>query len=71
MPDCKRGDVTSTWKCAECGDGPFDGTDLIEHARAHGHELRFGDFSLLTSTNERRRPLPDALGEGPPTETLF
>lgn len=64
--------MTSTWRCTECGDGPYGSEGLIEHARAHGHELRFGDFTLLTSTNERQRPLPDALGEGPPDEpTLF
>ena len=48
--------MTSTWACAECGDGPFKGEDLIDHARAHGHELRFGDFKLSSSTAVRQRP---------------
>jgi hypothetical protein len=63
--------VTSTWACAECGDGPFKGEDLIGHARAHGHELRFGDFKLQSSTSTRQRPIPvtgedGALVEEPP-----
>ena len=65
--------MTSTWRCTECGDGPFEGSDLIGHARAHGHELRFGDFGLASSTAIKQRPVQDARPDGalPETEPLF
>lgn len=57
--------MTSMWRCTACGDGPFEGFDLLDHAHAHGHELRYEDFALQSSTAVRQRPLQAGIEEGP------